>query len=307
MQNFTDWLEQMNETERSDFDEFLRFVALNREQWPKDSENPVDYVKLINAASLTDEEKVQMRDDFNDTWEKWSKNQKKKPEEETRVETKLDRIGVWLAGNAEKVFSGVVIIVFVGILGHAFVSESGALARMNDIATARGAITFLFALGTITLAVMLVGSSLFTFIDSDREFKRRKERFNQGKEILSILIGILGTIVGFYFGAINGSDGSTQALSVSVPQIINSNPAPGETFSMVAQVQGGKPPYEYNFKFNGELGITPIENMFSTSGLIVQDFEIPASSKPGSRHNINLSITDATDRNAGIGYTISIR
>lgn len=306
MQNFTDWLEQMSETERSDLDELLRFIESNSEQWPKDSKNPVDYVKLINASSLTDEAKIQMRDDFNDTWERWGRNKKQKPSKR-REETKFDRIGAWLAENAEKAFSGVVIIVFVGILGHAFVSESGALARMNDIATARGAITFLFALGTITLAVMLVGSSLFTYIDSDREFKRRKERFNQGKEILSILIGILGTIVGFYFGAINGSDGSTQALSVSVPQIINPSPAPGETFSMIAQVQGGKPPYEYNFKFDGEFGISPMDSMFSNNGIIVQDFDIPTTLKSGEQHNINLSITDATNRSAGVGFTVSIR
>ena len=196
--------------------------------------------------------------------------------------------------------------MFVLILGHAFVSESGALARMNNIATARGAITFLFALGTITLAVMLVGSSLFTHIKSDEESERRKERFNQGKEILSILIGILGTIVGFYFGAINSTD-SNQALSVSVPQIVNPSPAPGEKLSMIAQIQGGKPPYEYKFKFDDELGFTPMESQFSNDGLIVQEFEMPKSSKSGARHNINLNITDATNRNAGIGYTISIR
>lgn len=306
MGNFTNWLEQINKSEKEDFEELFKFISSNENQWPKDSNEVVDYTTLIKKSSLEEEIKTKVVDDFENAWEKWSNLDRKKKTSNREESTKLDRFGTWLAENAEKVFSGVVIFMFVLILGHAFVFESGALARMNDVATARGAITFLFALGTITLAIMLVGSSLFTFIDNEREFKRRKERFNQGKEILSILIGILGTIVGFYFGALNSSE-STRTLAVSVPQVINSSPAPGENFSMIAQIQGGKPPYEYNFKFDGEPGISPMGSMFSNNGLIVQEFEMPKQSKSGTSYNINLRITDATSRNAGVSYTLTTR
>ncbi|MEZ5477852.1 MAG: hypothetical protein R3E95_10335 [Thiolinea sp.] len=174
---------------------------------------------------------------------------------------------------------------------------------MNDTATARGAITFLFALGTITLAVVLVGASLFS-IGEDSE--KRKQRFSEAKEILTMLIGIFGTIIGFYFGAINSTE-SNQALSVAAPQIINPTPAPGEKFSMVAQITGGKPPYNYEFSFDEGMGIKPLENLRTDSGLIVQEFEMPEGLESGESYNISLRVTDAVNRGAGVGYMVSVR
>lgn len=66
---------------------------------------------------------------------------------------------------------------------------------VQDIEKARGLITFTVAMGTIIIALILV---LVTLLGS---WPDSQERFNRGKEILAILVGILGTIVGYYYGA----------------------------------------------------------------------------------------------------------
>lgn len=89
MSNYTDWLEQMKETEEGNFNELLRFIESNSE-WPKDSSNPMDYIIHINKSSESDDIKVKVSNDFSNTWEKWSKYDRKTPDT-TIAETKLSK------------------------------------------------------------------------------------------------------------------------------------------------------------------------------------------------------------------------
>ncbi len=58
---------------------------------------------------------------------------------------------------------------------------------------ARGLITFLIVVVTVVMGLLLLISSLRTTDGADSSFTR-------GKEVFAILVGILGTIVGYYFG-----------------------------------------------------------------------------------------------------------
>jgi hypothetical protein len=84
-----------------------------------------------------------------------------------------------------------VIVVGVSMFGVGYMIKS---APIDDPAYARGIITVLFSVGTIAIAIVLILSATF-LNDADK-----KERFDRGKEVLSLLLGIFGTIVGFYYG-----------------------------------------------------------------------------------------------------------
>jgi hypothetical protein len=90
----------------------------------------------------------------------------------------------------------IVTLAFVGaiIVGvfnlQSFKAES--LISTKDDA-ARILITFLVAVTTVAIAVLATLTAMVV-----REYK---ERFALAKEVLTLLVGILGTIVGFYFGS----------------------------------------------------------------------------------------------------------
>jgi hypothetical protein len=73
---------------------------------------------------------------------------------------------------------------------------------MAKIDQARGLITFLFAFATIAIIILI---AITTFWMPKDEFQAR---FDKAKDLLTILIGVLGTILGFYFGSLAAPQGS---------------------------------------------------------------------------------------------------
>src|SRR5262245_5645685 len=87
------------------------------------------------------------------------------------------------------ILGGTFVLIGAAILGK----DSGVLARMSDSTFARGLITYLFTVVTVGTSVVLVVYSLTAAVaPEDRQFDR-------GKDVLSLLLGVFGTIVGFYF------------------------------------------------------------------------------------------------------------
>src|SRR5438309_410000 len=70
------------------------------------------------------------------------------------------------------------------------------LTSLANKEVARGLITFLIAITTVGIAIILAISTLVLAAGDEGD-----KRFDRGKQVLSVLIGVLGTIVGFYFGA----------------------------------------------------------------------------------------------------------
>jgi PASTA domain/Putative Ig domain len=133
------------------------------------------------------------------------------------------------------VFSLFGIIVF-GLIALGVFQNGGVFLRSlanKDIA--RGLITFLIAIVTVGIAIILAVSTLYTAGDEGGP------SFDRGKQILTILIGVLGTIVGFYFGS---------APAVTQPLAITSTTLPdgftNTAYSATLQFTGGTPPVNWS-------------------------------------------------------------
>jgi hypothetical protein len=109
---------------------------------------------------------------------------------------------------------GLAILIFIG----AGIYEGGGksfLEGLADRSVARGLITFLIAIATVGIAVILAISTIVL-----QEGNESDKRFDRGKQVLTILIGVLGTIVGFYFASTTDQQlppGQEQAAEVSLP------------------------------------------------------------------------------------------
>ena len=163
------------------------------------------------------------------------------------------------------VFAVIAIAVLIFIV-YSVSGSRGVLNSLADEKVARGLITFLIAVATVAIAIIITLSAII----SDSQVV--KDRFALGKEVLSILIGVLGTIVGFYFGSSVG--GQTQPLQVAPAVITNEQPKKGEKTTIISFVSGGKPPYTYSITFDPNV-IPAIKDISSTDGSIKQDVQVP--------------------------------
>ncbi|MGO8858202.1 MAG: hypothetical protein ACLQO1_21200 [Steroidobacteraceae bacterium] len=155
-----------------------------------------------------------------------------------KIKYVLMTVGPW-------VISAVACLLFIFIIGSIFVGNERSwdktlLHQLSDTATARGLITFLIAVGTVGIALTLTIFVVAT--DADDPTKK----FTLGKEVLTSLIGVLGTIVGFYFGA--ATDGSRHTTSFGIPTVTadHQQVKKGDAFIVDATIVGGEPPYSYS-------------------------------------------------------------
>jgi hypothetical protein len=139
---------------------------------------------------------------------------------------------------AVSILLSVFILIGSAILGW----DKGVLASMSKIEFARGLITYLFAIVTIGTAVVLVVYVLTSTANPDND-----KRFEHGKEILSLLLGVFGAIVGFYFGSEVSAKNSVQEqlLRVVPLRLSTATVTPKSQFTLTTYVSGGQAPYWY--------------------------------------------------------------
>lgn len=142
-------------------------------------------------------------------------------------------------------------LIVLGVIGY-IVTPFGQkfLDKLAENNAARGLITFLIAIATVGIAVILAISTLIL-----AEGDAGDKRFDRGKQVLSILIGVLGTIVGFYFGSA-GSETKTGQPNVTVTEqakklTITTGTLPDGTAgveypSTTLQASGGTPPLKWS-------------------------------------------------------------
>lgn len=137
----------------------------------------------------------------------------------------------------------VIVLIGANLMG---MDQGGVLDKLKDGEYARGLITYLFAVGTIGAVVILILAAL----TGAGETEERDARFDKAKEIFSLLIGIFGTIIGFYFGSIKAEEetGGTTDMTVASP-LVPDTVAAGQPVSIISNASGGSPPYLYSVGF----------------------------------------------------------
>ncbi len=176
--------------------------------------------------------------------------------------------------NLQSVALSAIAIIFAVLL---FTGMRGSNSWTND--AARASITYLVSVGTIMIAMVLV---LSVILGDSAEMEAR---FARGKEVLTILIGVLGTIMGFYYGSAVKAE-PPAAIQMATVKITPDQPQAGSSVNFSALVAGGVPPYIYSISFakdvSGNEIIPPVVNQPSSDGKINQNISIPANVAAGT-------------------------
>lgn len=168
--------------------------------------------------------------------------------------------------------------------------DKGVLLNMARSDFARGLITYLFALVTIGTAVVLVLSAL-----QGGEGEAHDKRFQHGKEILSLLLGVFGTIIGFYFGSETaaGARGESAVLRVSTADISPMPVAAGGTFTVRAVSSGGVLPHRFGVSLGSDAA--EAREPVNEGGWIKKEMTGRAF-RPDEPHVLHLVVQDASGR-----------
>jgi hypothetical protein len=182
-------------------------------------------------------------------------------------------IGIFLSVFAVAVF----LVLAVGM------SNSSFFTSLAQVDQARGLITFLVAICAV--AVILL-TAINIFWGNNAGFD---ERFKAAKDLVTLVVGVLGTILGFYFGSVS-SDHLLQ-LSFDKPAsysaVIASSKIP-----VTATAKNGVAPFNFDLLVldeKGDLVSKDAENKQSDKAFITQ--EIKAPEKPG-KYSIVLLLRD---------------
>lgn len=160
-------------------------------------------------------------------------------------------------------FTWLLIIVLLAVLLAAFgvITKGAFLEQMTDLGRARGLITVTITFATICFAMILIVQAFVGENGKDDQYAA--ERFRRAREVFTVLTGILGTIVGFYFGT---AEKSAAQFHVTGARIVDVGGG-----AVVAQIVNGTPPYEYRIEFS-DSKLAPIVRKLEAPGWIFEPF-----------------------------------
>jgi hypothetical protein len=192
MLNFAPWLAKQSNAEPAT-KTLQEFANANADKWPADSNSIEDYRKAITSTA-SEPGRDDLLTALGRLYERWF---------EQEHQTFWGRLADYSGFVA--LFTGGLIIALGLAYGIFFNKPFFDLMAQSD--HARGLITFLFSFATIAI-IVLVAIAVFWMDKSEVE-----ARFAHAKDLISILVGVLGTIIGFYFGTASTSSGEAPRAS----------------------------------------------------------------------------------------------
>lgn len=253
------------------------FATAQGATWPYWSNNLEDYLALIrNAAAAADQ--PALINTLRNYFSRWTCEQVSPGF--------FGTIGNAITGNLGKLALVGFGIIFAWILKSGFTGEFfTSLANTEQV---RGLVTFFFVLAT-TGIIVLFSLGIFWLETNDDVTKR----LAAAKDLLTIVIGVLGTIMGFYFGSATG-EAAKMSISALSPPVVHV----GETPTITGHISGGTKPYKYTVAFsdpNKALTDEQLKNLkfegTSTDGTVTIKMTPPPVTGPVTV-NYELSATD---------------
>ncbi|HEV3304444.1 MAG TPA: hypothetical protein VG055_32640 [Planctomycetaceae bacterium] len=169
---------------------------------------------------------------------------------------------------------------------------SGITSSPPPGTTPRSMITLLISVVTVGIALILVLSTIVSNTDD------RKERFAQGKEVLTALLGVLGTIVGFYFGT-----ATEQANGFNFDPVVIQM-AGDKPNTLTTSVHGGKPPYSYQVTFTPN-NVSPVSDI-TADGRISVPLKVATPVKQETDIGAAIDVTDSDGKKGHVDYKQAI-
>jgi flagellar hook protein FlgE len=214
-----------------------------------------------------------------------------------KAEVKATETKSWYELWYERASLTRIILLLLAVLGLVaiicFISRETLLNTLKYPEVVRGLITLVISLITVFIAVILVIGALTLKEDG----ASLKERFDMANRVLTALIGILGTIVGFYFGSAVAPPTVVQGLKVADIKV-EGEPKPDETIKLSFQVTGGKAPYSYTVTFPAPTTIAPLKGK-TQNGKVSAEITVPANIKPNTELTpIKIEVTDSDKETA---------
>lgn len=214
--------------------------------------------------------------------------------DEDATDSRRSRLSGWTS-LAQYAFLATVGGIFVVLLYQNLKGQSD----LGDADTARGMITFVVSLVTVAIGLILV---LAAFLSGGTDIEKR---FAFGKDVFTILVGVLGTVMGFYYGqeaaenagAGGGQQPSAQVLQISDPRPDPAAPIAGNNFRIISQVSGGDPPYKYTITFDpANIIQAPPPDQDSADGNINHQLAVPAGTTPGTAIKYTITASDKNNK-----------
>lgn len=194
-------------------------------------------------------------------------------------------VSVW-----QNITLGILGLFFAGVLVVGILGGGGKnMVRLANPEIARGVITYLVAVATMGIAMILAMAAIMKG-GSDLD-----KRFAFGKEVLTLLIGVLGTIIGFYYGsAAKSGEEKSQPLAVASVEIEPAEPIVGQEFTLSANISGGTAPYIYTIRFSPDVVKPAVQDETSEDGKITH--KLLVSGPQAQPIDFQIDVTDSENK-----------
>jgi putative Ca2+/H+ antiporter (TMEM165/GDT1 family) len=289
MADFSVWLKNQDSARDADLRELREFANGHTAVWPSGGNDVGPYLEAV-AGHASDEQRNKLLTSLARSYANWKV---------TEVPSSNSPPG-WISRFAEALsthLSSVMLTIF-GILAAGVILvgifKGDFLTSLAQPSQARGFITFLFAFSTIAIFLLI---AITTFWMEKDEVEAR---FAKAKDLLTILIGIFGTILGFYFGSLAADTNTLSLANMVVPSFVVTA---GDSTTISATVLGGSAPVTYDLTFNDPTGAVVTDRLAMrdkpvVGGAIAQSITIPADVSKAAGVTFTLIVHDARGNRA---------